>query len=278
LKLQLIKLLLTSSFFLYTSLANATFESADSNSHLDTAADFCMVCEISASVNRMNAAQTAQNERDPSLFEKAEQSVQSGLGQVLELSRDTLAAALHFIEDNPISRKISQAARSVTSAMSSARCWHEVKAILVKAKLVKAGSLTTAFARQADKELESKGFINLMGPGQPLAEINDPCMAPPGAVLVYEGGPKKLFNHLTGRRESICGAEACGHVEVKVGAVGVSDFASDFRSNHPVTGSCTAEGKNGYRLKAIMVAPGVLPEESNSSVSMSRMAEMDAVQ
>lgn len=172
------------------------------------------------------------------------------------IGKEVISSVMSFLSKNPLSNILNNIAAAVKKTWSSGYCWRAVKSFLVKAKLVKEGDLQSPFARQAATELEKKGFINLMGPGQPLASLKDPCLAPAGAVLVYEGGSARKYSHSRGGYYYPCGKQACGHTEMKSEESGKSSFSSDFKSSKPVTGGCYASG-NGYKLKAILIAPQV---------------------
>lgn len=187
---------------------------------------------------------------------KGSRATTPGLFQV---GKDVIKSVMNFFSTNPISNLLNNIAASVKKTWSSGYCWRAVKSFLVKAKLVGEGELKSPFARMAGQELEKKGFINLMGRGQPLESLKDPCLAPAGAILVYEGGSAKKYSHQRGGYYYPCGKQACGHTEMKVDdskSGGQSSFASDYKSSKPVTGGCYASG-NGYKLKAILIAPQV---------------------
>lgn len=139
-------------------------------------------------------------------------------------------------------QKMLRSARSNALPASSKYCYRYVKRALYKSGLVSSSEpLSELAAKNAGKDLEKNGFSNLLLDADLAQDLRDPRNAPPGAILVYEGGT----------RMKKCGG-ACGHVEIKVGAKGKGGFVSDYYSERPVTESST-ERSNDRRLIGVYV-------------------------
>jgi len=223
-----------------------------------------------------SAGDQSRTEATTKLCDDCSTTVDPSFNRYKDLGEDVKIAALKLIADNKKLKDIRASASKVHGGRGDHHCYHDVKRIVnlpgVLPFVHGVSPLTGVYARNAGKDLAKNGFTNLMAPGQIMEGINNPCLAPPGAILVYEGGPIiKMYNRKAHDLKALCGPIACGHVEVKIGDINVPDFAGNFRSSHPVTGSCVGIG-NHFVLTAIMVPTESIPGNQSQAPALPRLA------
>lgn len=138
------------------------------------------------------------------------------------------------------------------------KCYRAVKDTQINAGSIRKSELKgnkseIRYAQHADEVFLRTGKYIDIGPTGFL-KVTNPCMAPKGAILVYEGGQNKP--------KIKCPKEGCGHVETKIGDIGKGDMIFDMRVGKPVTGQCTESGR-GYTLKSILI----LKKDYNKAMS-----------
>lgn len=162
--------------------------------------------------------------------------------------------------NSDILSRIANEANKVKSTVSTSSCWGAVFQQLVNSKTLKecrgikagCGDKFSVDAKDAVTFLKDKNFVNLLDSGQVMSGMKNPCYAPKGAVLVYEGGPF-LSNAKCGKN----GKERCGHTEIKLGEVGMGAVASDYRSPSPITG-CSEQGPNHFKSSDQLKLIGIM--------------------
>jgi hypothetical protein len=128
------------------------------------------------------------------------------------------------------------------SGHSIRACYNGVKRLLEVGGVIKnVHQLPDGSAKNAGRDLQALGFINLMNPKYQYANnIKSPEDAPIGSILVYEG---------YGRRLARDKGYPNGHAEVRV----EKGFMSDYYSETPRTGSGLTG--NSRRLIGVYIKP-----------------------
>lgn len=115
-------------------------------------------------------------------------------------------------------------AKRFAEAKSKRLCLTYVKLSLAASNLVHR-YLDQTSAKDAGKELEKEGFVNLMRDPYLKRFFKSPYDAPKGAIIVYNGYQQRH------RRVRVMH----GHIEIKIGDVGEGGFVSDFERPYPRT-------------------------------------------
>jgi len=168
------------------------------------------------------------------------------------LAFDVVNITSRLISQQSLSKRIASQAHKISGANEDGHCVASVREILHHSGVLPSNQISL-YARDADKVLMSKGFVNLTAPGALMENSANPCLAPEGSILVYEGGPLHPKSGVT------CNGQPCGHIEIKVGP---HEYDAQKKDMNPITG-CAKEGSQKgahYKLKAILIAPGVLEQ------------------
>lgn len=98
------------------------------------------------------------------------------------------------------------------------------------------GSRVSTKNSSAIQTLKHHGFVNLLDDPTTRALITNPAAAPKGAILVYKGGRNG------------------GHIEIKTGTGGKSDYISDFNAPDSILRNDLAgRASRNYQLVGVMI-------------------------